>query len=144
MGMGIVPDTVGVTLSNNIGVASEKAVGATVGMGVSVGVGVEVAVGLGVGVGVGVDEGVGEGAGVKVAGDDVGSEMVGASVGSTKMDTRSPLICNAPRNVPTATSSKIGIIRLTCARLHPLFRPVAHIPILTLFWTLANPAHRRS
>jgi len=98
------------------------AVGTSVGVGVSVGVVVGVAVGLGVG----------EGAGVRVAGSGVGGEIVGTNVGITKMGVIPPLNDNIPRNAAKATSSKTGIIRLACIRLHPLLHFVAYVPILIL------------
>jgi len=97
-------------------------IGILVGVQVAVGAGVRVAVGLGVSVGVRVG---GTGVDVKVAdGGDVGIERVGTSVGSTKMDTMSPLICNAPRKTPTVASSKIGIIHFPCPKPHPQFSTV--------------------
>jgi len=136
----------GANVGLGVGVGVIVGVGVAVGMSVGVGVAVGMAVGVAVGsdVGNGVAVGGGVGAGVKVAGGGVGSEIVGASVGITKMDVKSPLTCSAPRNDPMATIIKTGITHLTCARLHLLFRTVVHIPILTLFWTLANPARRRS
>jgi hypothetical protein len=131
--------------------------GVSVSTGVEVGLGVNVSVGFGEGVGIGVKVSVGGigdgGTGVTVqvgsaeigAGDAVGIEMVGASVGSVKIDVGFPLASMMLNNPPMAINIRAGAIHLSRVILDSLLVCAVRLPRIPFLHSnpVANIAQMR-